>query len=87
MAEEPSLTNKLRVAAAWARQANEPDKSAMLDEAADEIKRMHGVLQTIAARANDAKKMCEDGHPISAYNLASGILGQIGAFDRLKEAP
>ena len=45
----------------------------------EEIERLQEVLRTIAFRAQDAKRLCEEGAPISAYNLASGILGQIGA--------
>lgn len=44
----------------------------------EEIERLQEVLRTIAFRAQDAKRLCEEGAPISAYNLASGILGQIG---------
>lgn len=49
-----------------------------LDEIATEIERLQEVLRTITFRAQDAKRLCEEGAPVSAYNLASGILGQIG---------
>lgn len=45
---------------------------------ADEIERLRAVLRTIVDRAEDAKRLWDGGHPVSAYNLASGILGQIG---------
>lgn len=47
--------------------------------ALDEIDRLRDILRTIVSRAQSAKHDCESGAPISAYNLASGILGQIGA--------
>lgn len=45
------LVNQLRIAAAWARQANEPDNSEMLDNAADEIERL---------RSQGDKKMIDE---------------------------
>lgn len=38
------LTDRLRVAAAWAKQANEPDNCAMLIEAADEVTRTQAMV-------------------------------------------
>ena len=43
-----------------------------------EIERLRDILRTIISRAQNAKRHCENGYPISAYNLASEILGQIG---------
>jgi len=48
-------------------------------DAEAEVERLRDILRTIVSRAEDAKRMCADGHPVSAYNLASGILGQIGS--------
>lgn len=50
----------------------------LLRAAADEIERLRSVLRTIVFRADAAKTHCEQGVPVSAYVLASGILGQIG---------
>lgn len=54
-------------------------KDAEIDRLLDEIDRMRDILRTITSRAQSAKRDCESGAPINAYNLASGILGQIGA--------
>lgn len=47
-------------------------------ELGDEVARLRAVLRTIVSRADDAKARCDQGKEVCAYNLASGILGQIG---------
>ena len=54
------------------------EESDLPEAAADEIERLRSVLRTIVFRADAAKTHCEQGVPVSAYVLASGILGQIG---------
>ena len=44
-----------------------------------EVKRLRDMLRTIVSRAQDAKRRCTKGERVSAYNVASGILGQIGS--------
>ncbi|WRH62091.1 MAG: bZIP transcription factor [Fuscovulum sp.] len=41
---------------------------------------LRGILATIVSRCDTAKQQCNDGEPVSAFNLASAILGQIGSF-------
>ena len=53
------------------------DERVMALEA--ENARLRETLRTIVSRCDDAKRLCSDGHPVSAYNVASGILGQIGS--------
>ena len=48
------------------------------DQDQAEIERLRDILRTIVHRAQSAKRDCEEGQPVSAYNVASGILGQIG---------
>lgn len=51
---------------------------ARIEELEAQVREMEGILRTVAFRAQGAKRLCGDGHPVSAYNLSSGILGQIG---------
>lgn len=50
-----------------------------LEEAEAERDRLREILRTIISRADNAKQLCANGYPVSAYNLASAILGQIGS--------
>jgi hypothetical protein len=41
---------------------------------------LRAILATIVSRCDTAKQQCNDGEPVSAFNLASAILGQIGGY-------
>ena len=45
-----------------------------------EAANMRAILATIVSRCDTAKQQCNDGEPVSAFNLASAILGQIGSY-------
>jgi uncharacterized membrane protein len=49
------------------------------DDRGAENERLRSILATIVARCDRAKQDCKEGAPVSAFNLASGILGQIGS--------
>lgn len=60
------------VASLWEVRAREAEMRA-------ENERLRDVLRSVVSRCQNAKSECLDGAPVSAYNLASCILGQIGA--------
>lgn len=57
--------------------ARQPAPAA--DDLRAENERLRGVLATIVVRCDAAKQQCREGARVSAFNLASGILGQIGS--------
>jgi hypothetical protein len=57
-----------------------PEAAARLSALRAENASTLAILATIVSRCDTAKQQCSDGEPVSAFNLASAILGQIGGY-------
>ena len=68
------IIRKLDAAEAALEAANEGLTAAYLAGVADEKARQAEALATARRLANDAIKMCEDGYPVSAYNVARQVI-------------
>ena len=64
---------KAQTAQRWNRRA------APADDLRAENERLRAIMATIISRCDTAKQQCREGAPVSAFNLACGILGQIGS--------